>query len=341
MPGAAIFGKKLHSKGIVLADWRFLNRNSDMVESDCLLGADFYRRIVSPHRLPRYTLGMWLSFTVFGGAMLSGKIPGSTKFPTPNAVNVLSILNVSVAPLGVTTPVRFESCLDDVGSVMIPHVACDGSRVGAATPLGDPRREETLQVGTSHREVAQVNGVAQCRVASRKVPKSVPSFPPIFRMSSSNLRLYCSTLLLVCFASLLFSPNSDFKLCVGGASTFCVLTAPHMLQRATVDFAKPFVPFACIAKLFASSAAIIWHLWFGARFFILLFLLLLIAGLYLLTVHFIVEVCAYSDRGRRCPLVSLWTARCNKAVRRFWRCIPMRSNQQIRLGFPLCSILQL
>ncbi len=56
MPGAASFARKLHSKGVSLADWRLVKFDNDIVMLDCLLGADFYRRFISPHRLPQFTL---------------------------------------------------------------------------------------------------------------------------------------------------------------------------------------------------------------------------------------------------------------------------------------------
>ena len=97
MPGANRMARKLHSKGVVMADWRFLRHSSDTVISDCLLGADFYRRIVCARRLPHQHYGIWLSYTVFGTAMMSGKIPGSTRVAHSDSVNVLSILNVGSA----------------------------------------------------------------------------------------------------------------------------------------------------------------------------------------------------------------------------------------------------
>ena len=78
--------------GMEVADWRFLNAKTDLVVTDILVGADNYRKIVSPHKLPKLILGMWLNYTPHGDVLLSmwlnytphgdvllsGKIPGST-----------------------------------------------------------------------------------------------------------------------------------------------------------------------------------------------------------------------------------------------------------------------
>ena len=64
MAGASQFAKKIHyNNGIALADWRFLTTKSDIVKSDLLVGADYYRSIVCPLTRPRQVLGMWLSHT--------------------------------------------------------------------------------------------------------------------------------------------------------------------------------------------------------------------------------------------------------------------------------------
>ena len=101
MPGATNFARKIHAHGYPLADWRFLNHDADFVHSDCILGSDYYRKLVSTQYLPVYLHGMYLTCTVFGSVMLSGKIPGSTKdHPLdPDArhsvsVNILPVVNV-------------------------------------------------------------------------------------------------------------------------------------------------------------------------------------------------------------------------------------------------------
>ena len=52
MAGASAFAKKLSSKGIDLADWRFLRSKNDLVLTDVLVGMDHYRKVVSPHKPP-------------------------------------------------------------------------------------------------------------------------------------------------------------------------------------------------------------------------------------------------------------------------------------------------
>ena len=94
MAGASLFAKRLHKKGIDMADWRFLVAKSDLVTTDCLIGSDFYYSVVDPHTLPKLIVGMWITFTVHHKAMLCGRIPGSGKALDPHNVNNVTILQV-------------------------------------------------------------------------------------------------------------------------------------------------------------------------------------------------------------------------------------------------------
>ena len=78
--------------GMEVADWRFLNAKTDLVVTDILVGADNYRKIVSPHKLPKLVLGMWLNYTPHGDVLLSGKIPGSTSAKV-DSLNIVTIGN--------------------------------------------------------------------------------------------------------------------------------------------------------------------------------------------------------------------------------------------------------
>ena len=98
MAGASQFAKKLHAKGIDLADWRFLRSKNDLVTTDVLVGMDHYRKAVSPHSPPQLVLGMWLNFTVTNKALLSGKIPGSAVTNSSQSVNSISIMRISSPP---------------------------------------------------------------------------------------------------------------------------------------------------------------------------------------------------------------------------------------------------
>ena len=98
MAGASLFAKKIHyNNGIALADWRFLTTKSDIVKSDLLVGADYYRSIVCPLTRPRQVLGMWLSHTVFGKVMLGGCIPGNATELNSETVNNITILNIPIS----------------------------------------------------------------------------------------------------------------------------------------------------------------------------------------------------------------------------------------------------
>ena len=94
MSGAATFAKKLVKAGWQVADWRFLNTKTDLVTTDILVGGDYYRKIVSPTRLPRLVKGMWVNFTQHGKVLLSGNIPGSVSRPSMSN-NIITVLNTS------------------------------------------------------------------------------------------------------------------------------------------------------------------------------------------------------------------------------------------------------
>ena len=94
MSGASALAKKIHKLGIPLADFRFLNAKTDVVTTDCLIGNDNYRKLVSPVILPKQVYGMWLPFTIHGQAMLSGRIQGSSESNDKANVNNITILNV-------------------------------------------------------------------------------------------------------------------------------------------------------------------------------------------------------------------------------------------------------
>ena len=139
MQGISAQARNLSSEGVSLADWRLLNGHSDSVTCDCLLGADFYRRLVSPVLSPVFKDGLWLSFTIYGDAMLSGPIPGGTRLGAPEVVQNVSICNISRVPLVATTSMGFGSCLPSesrfAGQTLLP-----GGRSGLAPmPWSPPR----------------------------------------------------------------------------------------------------------------------------------------------------------------------------------------------------------
>ena len=98
MAGAAKFAKKLHNKGCKLADWRFINNKSDIVDFQILVGADHYYKIVNPFRLPIVRLGMFLKFDRFGRNFMFGRIPGSVLAKKQRQVNFVNIHSVGCNP---------------------------------------------------------------------------------------------------------------------------------------------------------------------------------------------------------------------------------------------------
>ena len=232
MPGASKFAQKLHSKRIPIADWRFLSRGSDVIISDCLLGDDYSRRIVSPHHLPRYLYGMWLSYTVFGGAMMSGKIPGSTKFAAPKAVNVLSILNVSNASDSMTVPVAIGIRSDSAHSVRaIPQAS---RKVPNYYPkeVAQCADHSVKAIPHASRMVPKAfpEEVAEDRFVSCKLSNRVTNYQPNSVRSSATQMYIFSTLHLLCFCSMLVYAIFISRVCLRGAPSSYILPALHMHQ---------------------------------------------------------------------------------------------------------------
>ena len=100
MTGISKFATRLQTKGLDLADRRLVNSKRDIVETDLLVGADFYDNIVSPYHMPRQISGMWLQRSVFGHYILKGKIPGSSEAVKSdlNAMHI-TIQHVASSPL--------------------------------------------------------------------------------------------------------------------------------------------------------------------------------------------------------------------------------------------------
>ena len=100
MTGICKFATRLQTKGLDLADRRLVTSKKDVVNTDLLVGADFYDDIVSPYHMPRQVSGMWLARSVFGHYILKGKIPGSSEAVKSdlNAMHI-TIQHVASSPL--------------------------------------------------------------------------------------------------------------------------------------------------------------------------------------------------------------------------------------------------
>ena len=112
MTGACKFATRLQSKGLKLADRRLVNSKKDVVQTDLLVGADFYDHIISPNYMPKQVSGMWLGRTVFGHYVLKGKIPGSSE-ALKNDVNAMQITIQHVANLPVLPILENHEHVDD------------------------------------------------------------------------------------------------------------------------------------------------------------------------------------------------------------------------------------
>ena len=95
-----------------LADRRLVNSKKDVVQTDLLVGADFYDHIISPNYMPKQVSGMWLGRTVFGHYVLKGKIPGSSE-ALKNDVNAMQITIQHVANLPVLPILENHEHVDD------------------------------------------------------------------------------------------------------------------------------------------------------------------------------------------------------------------------------------
>ena len=62
-----------------LADYRHLNGKTDTFSINILIGNDNRGKFITRTIRPKQILGMWLESTVWGDAILSGPIPGSTR----------------------------------------------------------------------------------------------------------------------------------------------------------------------------------------------------------------------------------------------------------------------
>merc|ERR1711874_6630 len=80
------------NKGLDMADHRLVNSKDDTVQTDLLIGADYYDDIVSPHHMPKQVLGMWLRRIIYGQYILQGKIPGSSVSVKDN----IKALNITI-----------------------------------------------------------------------------------------------------------------------------------------------------------------------------------------------------------------------------------------------------
>ena len=80
--------------GADIADSRLLNMKSDILQSEILVGADYYWTVTCPNKPPTRLLGNYLLNTNFGQSLI-GKISGSTRLADSKTVSQLSIVNIA------------------------------------------------------------------------------------------------------------------------------------------------------------------------------------------------------------------------------------------------------
>ena len=99
MTGISSCAKKIHAKGIKLADARITNSKSDTLNIDMIIGNDYYYKLIN-HKIPTRRLYNIFIVESYFGACLAGPIPGSTRTPTDAVNNItLMYLNESAALL--------------------------------------------------------------------------------------------------------------------------------------------------------------------------------------------------------------------------------------------------
>ena len=94
MTGINQLAKKLARRGADIADSRLLNMKSDILQSEILIGADYFMSLTYPNKPPTRLLGFYLLNTIFGQSLI-GKISGSTRLTDSKAVSQLSIVNIA------------------------------------------------------------------------------------------------------------------------------------------------------------------------------------------------------------------------------------------------------
>ena len=113
MIGACAIGKRL-AKYTKLADYRLLNGKSDTFPVDILIGNDYRGKFVSRSIRPKQILGMWLSSTIYGDAILSGPLPGSEGLLDINqSANVITVCTIIDKPLSIDEVVKLKSVTDE------------------------------------------------------------------------------------------------------------------------------------------------------------------------------------------------------------------------------------
>ena len=82
--------KKIHAKGIKLADARLTNSKSDTLNINMIIGNDYYYKLIN-HKIPTRRLNNIFIVESYFGACLAGPIPGSTRTPI-DAVNNITLM---------------------------------------------------------------------------------------------------------------------------------------------------------------------------------------------------------------------------------------------------------
>ena len=100
LTGASKIAKKLHQRGVRLADWKLITTNSDIIHTELLVGADYAFHVLSTKMLPRCYYKQWLCYNIYGDGMLIGPIPGSAPDHSSQVHNItVTIMKISLSPV--------------------------------------------------------------------------------------------------------------------------------------------------------------------------------------------------------------------------------------------------
>ena len=128
MAGVSQLAKKLAKRGADIADSRLLDMKSDILQSEVLVGADYYMSFVCTNKPPTRLLGNYLLNTIFGQALI-GKISGSTRLTDSKTVSQLSIVNIAT----INNEEFSDNSIQDIysGNDSIPNITAINGRARA------------------------------------------------------------------------------------------------------------------------------------------------------------------------------------------------------------------
>ena len=153
-----------------------INLKDDTVQTDLLIGADYYDAIVSPHHMPKQVLGMWLRRTIYGQYILQGKIPGSSASVKDN-LNTLNITIHHVANCPFLPILDNDETVDVHNAKDIVRELNEYDALGIRMENRDDEDKEAENVFKSNMQIDKVSG------------KYIVGFPWVNNIAPSQLDL--------------------------------------------------------------------------------------------------------------------------------------------------------